>query len=163
MSHVNVWIVLTQAAVDTLRPLLDDEDYNGQHLTAVKIFRKMIDYAAVEKMFKSPTLGGTKYNLFSVTFNDVSGGAAQKVQEAFDHLEANYPNQFEVVGAWKWNGQQVMDNTASPAVPLYPLHPQLVKFMPDVWSEATSPGQYVAATVLTDVNLIQGQAHRDFS
>ena len=52
----------------------------------------------------------------------------------------------------------------SPAVPRYPINQvQLVKFMPDVWDETTSPGQYVAATQLTDVNLIQGQQPRDFT
>ena len=164
MMHVNVWFVLTQQAKDTLRPLLDDEDYSGPHLTAVKIFRKMIEYATVEKMFKTPTIQGKVWHLFSVTFNDLNGDAKQKAQDAFDHLTANYANNFSVVGAWKWDGSQVMDNTVSPAVPRYPINQtQLLKFMPDVWSEATSPGQYVPATQLTDVNLIQGQANRDFT
>ena len=162
MSHVNLWIALTDAAKTTLRPLLDDEDYAGPHLTAVRIFRNMIEYGTVTNMFKSPTLAGTKYHLFSLTFNDIHGQAAQKLQAALVYLEDNYTNQFEVVGAWKWDGSQIMDNSVSPAVPFYPLHPQLVKFMPDVW-DTSSPPQLIAATELTDVNLIQGQAHRDFS
>jgi len=173
MSHHNVWIVLTENAKNILRPLLDDPDYNGQHLTAVKIFRKMIDYGTVEKMFKTPTVQGFVWYLFSITFNDIDGQAAQRVQDAFDHLEANYPNQFEVVGAWQWDGRQIgtqweLDTGGEPTgntigTPTYPINQtQLLKFMPDVWN-GDEPPTYSPATELTDVNLIQGQTFRRFT
>jgi len=38
--------------------------------------------------------------------------------------------------------------------PIYPMHPQILKFMPDV--------DGLPATVVTDVNLGQGQVHRNF-
>jgi hypothetical protein len=161
--NINIWIVLTETAKDTLRPLLDDPTYDGPHLTAVKIFRRMIDIATVERMFKSPTLGGTKYFLYSVTFNDIGGGGAQKLQDALEYLEANYPAQFEVVGAWLWDGRQVGTQWVDPedhsqgttGTPLYPIHPQLIQFMPDVGG--------APATELADVNLVQGQSPRQFT
>ena len=41
---VNIWLVITQTAKNTLRDLMDDQEYDGQHIKAVKIFRKMADY-----------------------------------------------------------------------------------------------------------------------
>ena len=168
--NANVWIGLKQSAVDILRPLLDDSEYDGPHLTAVKIFRRMTDIATVENLFKKPTLGGDVYQLFSVNFNQIEGDTAQKIQDAFDYLETNYLNQFAVVGAWWWDGRQIGTQWVDEAdhsqgttgTPLYPINAtQLVKFMPDVWN-GDDPPTYSAATVLTDVNLIQGQSQRRF-
>lgn len=168
MQPVNLWIALSQAGYDTLRPLLDDDAYDGQHLTAVKIFRRMIDTATVEKMFKTPTIGGKVWRLFSLYFADLDGDQAQKLQQALTYLENNYPAQFEVVGAWWWDGRQVgtqwvdeNDNSlGTTGTPLYPVHPQALQFMPDVWDPLNEV--YVAPTVLTDVNLLQGQSSRRF-
>jgi hypothetical protein len=147
-----------------LRPLIDDYDYTGQHLTAVRIFRKMADIATVETMFKKPTLGGNVHQLFSVNFNDINKDAAQRIQDALIHLENNYPAQFEVVGVWQWDGRQAgtqweLDQDGertgnTTGTPTYPLHAQLIQFMPDVGG--------IPATELADVNLIQGQSPRRF-
>lgn len=172
MSHYNLWIALSQAGKDTLRPLLDDSDYEGQHLIAVKIFRRMIDISTVERMFKTPTFNSKVWHLYSITFNDLGGQAAQKLQDALAHLEANYPAQFEVVGVWQWDGRQAGTQWVDPddhsqgttGTPLYPIHAQLLNFMPDVW-DGVDPEipVYIPATVLTDVNLIQGQTERRFA
>lgn len=172
MQAVNLWIALTQNAYNTLRPLLDDSEYAGPHLTAVKIFRRMADLATVEKMFKTPTIGGKVWHMFSVYFADLDGDQAAKLQQALTYLENNYPAQFEVVGAWWWDGRQIgtqwVDENdhslGTTGTPLYPVHPQVVKFMPDVW-DMTDPENPVAvpATQPTDVNLLQGQAQRRFT
>ena len=178
MIHINIWIALTETAKNILRPLLDDEDYAGQHLQAVIFFREMREYAQVERMFKTPTFNSSVWHLFSLTFNDLSGQASQKVQDGLVHMEANYPNQFEVVGVWKWDGLQAgtqweldIDGRRTGNVigtPTYPIHPQTLQFMPDVWDGVpydplTETPNYIPATVLTDVNLIQGQTERRFT
>ena len=46
--NVNVFLILTATAKNALRPLMSDYEYDGQHLKAVKIFRKMAHFAVVE-------------------------------------------------------------------------------------------------------------------
>lgn len=169
--HINLWIGLKQSAFDTLRPLLDDYEYDGQHLLAVRFFRRMINHATVDRMFKVANIGGDDYRLFSLTFNDLNKNAALRLQEGLDHLTSNYPNQFAVAGAWFWDGRQVGTQWVDPedhsqgttGTPLYPINEtQLLKFMPDVWN-GDDPPTYSAATQLTDVILTQGQSHRRFT
>lgn len=56
MNTVNVFIALSQPALNILKPLLDDNEYDGQHLTAVKIFRKMADRGVVQRMFRADSI-----------------------------------------------------------------------------------------------------------
>jgi hypothetical protein len=62
---------------------------------------------------------------------------------------ADYPNQIAIVGAWGWDGQQL-------GPPHYPIPDYLWRFMPPEVG-ATSNAD------LVDVNLLMGQAPRDFS
>lgn len=172
--HYDLWLALSQTGKDTLIPLLDDAEYDGPHLTAVKIFRKVINLAGIERMYKTPTINSKVWYLYSVVFNDLSGDAKQKAQDAISYLETNYPGNFVVVGAWKWDGLQVgqqweldQDGNRTGGVtgtPTYPLHPRLIDFMPDVW-DYTDPENpaLVPATDLADVRLVQGQAPRRFT
>jgi hypothetical protein len=213
MRTCNVFLVITKAALDVLRPLMDDSEYNGSHIKAVRIFRRMADYRITENMWLSPVLGGKKRYLFSI---NLPGSSAAK--DAIDYLIETYPTQIAVAGAWRHDtGLQVgleytdeiasqtggdeyeyevplldddgvqmtvpqLDEFGNPVLdefgeriqipvtvgeigytpivttyvvegtPVYPQHPQLIKFMPLV--------DGLAATELTDVNLKVGQSPR---
>ena len=166
--NVNVFLIITQTAKNTLRHLMDDHEYDGQHLKAVRIFRRMAHYAVVEQMWKKPVIGGKKRFLYSIT-------VPRNAKDAIDYLLEEYPNQIAVAGAWFWDGRQVgtrwetvdgerTGNTTG--TPMYPINQnQLKKFMPDI-IERDGDGNIIAttpATELTDVNLEQGMAPRRFT
>jgi len=162
-QNANVWIVLSDTLYQQIKDILTDDEYSGPEEDLLNFLRHQIDWRTTFKLFKTQTILGEVRYLFNLSFNGRDSSLGQ-VKQAIDALSAIYGIDFSVAGSWWWDGSQGMDNSVSPAVPFYPINQsQLLKFMPDVWSEATSPGQYVAATVLTDVNLIQGQSPRDFS
>ena len=168
---VNVWAAISSTGTAEIRQALTDDEYSGPVTdTEQKIFRRMADFATVERMFKKPTVAGKVWHLFSLNFDGTT-----KARDALDWLEANRANHFVIVGAWWWDGRQVgtqwetdqdgnrTGNTTG--TPLYPIHPRLIDFMPDdpVYDGNGDLTGYQAATQLTDVNLIQGQAPRRFT
>ena len=169
--NVNVWLAISASGTTAIRTRLTtaDEDYAGPITkTEHRIFRRMADFVTVERLFKKPTIGGKKWHLFSLNFT-----ATRNAKTALDWIAANRPGHFVIVGAWHWDGRQVgtqweivdderTGNTIG--TPTYPIHPQLLKFMPDI-IERDEDGNVISTTpaaVLTDVNLIQGQDPRRF-
>lgn len=143
MSTVNVWVALSDAAFNAVRARLNtpEDEYQGPVTdTEAVIFRRMADFVAVNSMFLTPTIGGKKWHLFSLNFE-----ASATAKTALDWVAANHPSDFVIGGAWNWDGSQV---TNGQGTALYPPHPRLTDFMPN--------------GVLADINLIQGQAPRDF-
>ena len=156
--NVNVWIGIRKTALDVLRPLMDDPEYDGEHIIAVKIFRHMIKYRTSANHFKTARFSGKDWKMYSLTFNSREVNL-NRVKEAIDYLVANYGTQVKIAGAWKWNGLQSGTNLVDGEIVGTPIYPvlataQLLKFMPDV--------DGVPATVLAQVTLVQGQAHRIF-
>ena len=70
-----------------------------------------------------------------------------------DDQEPNYDPRFVLRVTGNVEENYVSGSTGTPT---YPLHPQLINFMPDVGDPP------VPATELTDVNLLQGQPPRSF-
>ena len=163
---VNVWIGLrddAQAAI--LTRLRWDEETQGPYTGPVtdrqhKLFSYMHDRENTQRLFKQATLGGRVWTVWSVYF-DLPGNILQLVKAELDQMLVDYPTQFVVTGAWHWDGRQVgtewTDETqiATTGTPVYPMHPQILKFMPDV--------DDLPATVVTDVNVGMGQSLRRFS
>ena len=178
--NANIFLILTTTAKNILRPLMDDCSYDGPHLEAVKIFRKMAHFQIVERMWKKPTIGGKKRFLYSIT-------VPRNAKDAIDYLLEEYPNQIAVAGAWFWDGRQVgtqfvldedgsktynldengepIDQPITTGTSTYPIgRNALLKFMPDI-IERDSEGAIIStnpATELTDVNLEQGMQPRIF-
>jgi hypothetical protein len=151
----NVWIVLRDDAQALIIERLQwDTQASGEYTGPVpdrahRIFQWMADHGSVQRLFKTVTIGGRQYKLWSVNVP-----ASKTVKDEIDWLIATYPNQVIVAGAWNLDtGAQIGG---------YGIHPQLIKFMPDVWN-GDIPPTFSTATVLTDVNLLLGQAPRDFS
>jgi hypothetical protein len=78
-----------------------------------------------------------------------------------EYLRSNFAGLYQVLGAWNWDGVMHGQTTVgatedTPEVitgnPTYPLHPQHLKWMPNV--------EGAPATVFVQVNLLQGQAAR---
>lgn len=168
--NANVFLIITKAAKDVIRPLMSDYEYDGPNLKAVKLFRRMAHFTITENKWKSPTIAGKKRYLYSITIP-----ANQKAKDAIDYLLAEYPNQIAVGGAWWWDGRQVgtqwaLDEGGSrtgdvTGTPTHPIPSQLIQFMPDI-IERDSEGAIISTTpamVLTDVNKEQGCAPRRFN
>lgn len=175
----NVWIAIREEAQAAIIERLrwDDElEYTGpvtdrEH----RLFRYMADQDTVQKLFKTSTAGGKVWTLWSVNFTE----SLPKVKIELDQLLADRPNHVAILGAWRHNGSQhgmepvystrTVDGIEETYVSgyggtaTYPVNQtQLLKFMPDVWN-GDEPPTYTAATQITDVNIMAGQALRDFS
>ena len=160
-QNANVWIVLSDTLYQQIKDILTDDEYAGPEEDLLNFLRHQVDWKTTFQLFKTPIILGEVRYLFSLSFNGRDTNLGQ-VKQTIDALSASYGIDFSVAGSWWWDGSQGMDNSVSPAVPFYPINQaQLLKFMPDVW-DGSSPPQPVPAAQLTDVNLVQGQAPRDF-
>ncbi len=170
-QNVNVWIVVTDNVWKTIKERINDDDYDGELVNAVRAIRMQADPIGSSRSFRKPTLANKKRKLISINFP--KGSRSTIIKEALALLDTELGNKFQVAGAWWWDGRQVgtkwvNDEDHSEGVkgsPLYPTNPtQLVKFMPDVVVDNSDPENpvYGPATELTDVNLTQGQAKRQF-
>jgi hypothetical protein len=144
-----------------------DEESQGEYTGPVtnrqyRLFRYMQDFTQRQKLFRKPTLNGRVWTLWSVMFDDEIN-VLQLIQDEIDQLAADYPSQVVVAGAFHWEGNQVgttlvsTDPPTQTGTPTYPLHPQLIEFMPDTDDQGTRP------TELSDTNLLFGQAPRIFA
>ena len=99
------------------------------------------------------------HELWSLYYDVVDGAELLQIR---NDLNADFPGQLRTIGAWWWDsGLQVMNPAG--VQPQFPINiPQTLEFMPEVWN-GDEPPTFSPATVLTDVNLGQGQAQRDFS
>ena len=108
---VNVWMALSDAAQDiVIESLRWDEETQGDYTGPLRnrsrrLFEYMQQDATRRRLWISPTLAGTVYNLWSIDFND-EGSVLQEVRDEIDFLIAEYPNQISVLGAWKETGEQ---------------------------------------------------------
>ena len=178
--NVNIWIALSTSAKNAINTRLrwnteTDGEYTGPVSdTEYRIFRRMAHHSITSRMWKTPTLGGKTWHLFSLTF-DLSGTNKNKLKDALDWLAANRGNLFQIVGAWHWSGRQVgtqweLDQDGNrtgntTGTPTYPINTsQLLKFMPDIieYDNDGNVTSITAATAVTDVNLEQGQFFRRF-
>jgi hypothetical protein len=149
---INVWLIIRDDAKQLINAALNtrEEEYQGPVPNkARKIFETMACRAQIQRMFKSPDIGGNAYHLYSLYINSDD---KQKAKDAIDYLITEYPNHIIIGGAWRWDGTQISD---------YPPHSQLIKMMPDVFDEGSQT--YIPATELTDINLLFGPSPRDFS
>ena len=173
--NVNVWIGLSQAARDAYLAYKQGET-TVMDETTYKILDRMADHAVVEPMFKTVAAAGKNYRLFSVNLD----GSA-KAKTAIDYINDKWGNHIIIGGVWWWDGRQVgtdwiMDAEGVPTgevtgTPLYPINPNLYKFMPDTY-DMTDPENPVAIPAssnadLTDVNIVIDstgrQANRRFA
>ena len=104
---------------------------------------------AVRDIFKKPDEGPRSYELWSLYYEIEDGAELLQIR---NDLNAEFPGQVRTIGAWWWDGSQVLNPGGTQ--PLFPLHTSVLEYMPDIDG---SP-----ATELTDVNLGLGQSPRQF-
>ena len=150
---VNLWLVLSeQAQTRALESVRWDEESQGEYNGPLtnrqrRLFNYFADGDVVRQRFSSPTLQGRVANLWSLTF-DEARDTLQAIQSEIDTLLATYPNNIAVIGAWNFRtGEQVGGYT-----------------IPN-WAWRMMPADIGATSNadLQDINLIFGQAPRDFS
>lgn len=130
----------------------------------IELFNNIHDSDYLDNAFKKWNAAGRVYRVWSCYIN--KGGSLTQVRQDVDILLAAYPNDFDITGAWRYDtGAEV--GTIGGGVALYPIAPQVVNFMPDVTTDPGDPPDvpptFGPATVPTDVNLLAGQAPRDFN
>jgi len=107
---VNIWLGLRTTAQNAIMERLNwDEEAQGPYVGPVsdrdaKVFRYMSDQANKQRLFKTATISGADYKLWSLDFDQ----NLPLVKQELDRLTAENPTQMRVVGAWWWNdGRQV--------------------------------------------------------
>ncbi len=162
----NIWLALRDDAqvlvVERLRwNVLTQGQYSGPITNRqARLFSYMADQDTTQRLFRVDNVGGHDWVAWNVYFN-LPGNILQQARVELDQLIADYPNRVKVTGAWSFEtGEQIKQG----GVPIYPLHPRLIEFMPDV-VEAVDRVETsrTRPTVLSDVILVAGQAPRDFS
>lgn len=134
--------------------------------STVDLFNEIHDAAAVERLFKPWNAAGRTYKLWSAYTNKPENTA--QIRADLDALIAADPNDFSISGAWScMDGGEV---GADGAGVWYPIPPQILNFMPDIMTDPGDPEAdppvpptYIEADAPTDVNLLAGQAKRDFT
>jgi hypothetical protein len=175
---VNLWVALSQQGLDEYKAkraaIRDGTEYTGpMDNKTFKILSAMADTDTVQRMFKTVAAGGKVYTLFSLYAEGTTSA-----QNALDYLQEKWPNHFLVIGCWWMDGRQCGTEWEYDAsgnltggvtgAPLYPIHAQAWKTMPDIVEYDASGNEIsrVAATSnadLRDINVLQGQEPRRFA
>ena len=109
---VNAWLALRDDAQSALVTRLEwDTESQGDYTGPVtnrtaKIFATLQDRDAVQRLFRVDNVAGRDWTLWNCYF-DAPGNVLQIVQDELDQLALEYPSQFVIVGAWKWDGAMV--------------------------------------------------------
>lgn len=130
-----------------------------------QFFRNVYDQDAIDRLFKQHEAQGRVYSLFSAYSNKPDDH--QQVRSDLDAIAATYPMDFLMMGAWDYDtGAEV----GGSGTEFWPIPAQYLNFMPDVMTDPGDPEAdppvpptYAPATDPIDVNLLFGQAPRDFS
>ena len=185
---VNVLIAISSTARTLIRERLmwdSEEEYTGPVTDLeYKIFRRMADLRQTENMWKTPTIAGKTWRLFSLSFD-----ASAQAKTALDWIAANRANHFHILGAYRHdNGLQVglsyvydedgnrtyTETTDDDVItrvyditgtPVYEQHAALLSFMPDIieYDSEGIPTGSTPATELRQINTRVGQANRIFN
>ena len=142
------WVATDPPVPPVNFPLL--ENLNDE---TIAFFNESHDAGSLDKLFEYYAANGRDYRLWSFYVTRLAD--LTPVRNNLDALEANYGQDFLILGAWRYSdGQQVA---------AYPPHPALINFMPPTWDYSTNPPTEIPPTGLRNVNVLAGQAHRDFS
>jgi hypothetical protein len=173
MNSFNLWLGMSQAFQADLVPLIQEgtpatafPGLNQLDEVTLALFRNTHDAESVERLFKLwPGPGSKNFRVWSFYFAKPEQGDI--IRADIDQMAATYPADFLPMGAWRCdNGREVGATYSEEGVQTdtgwWPVPAQVVNFMPDVWN-GDDPATYTPATEPTDVNVLMGQAPRDFS
>lgn len=130
-----------------------------------EFFRAIYDENALDRLFLKWTSPQAKeFNMLSFYANKPENVA--QVESDLNAMQSTYSDDFSILGAWRCDdGMQIGGNDT----PSFPTPSFAINFMPDVMidpgdpeADPVVPPTYERPTQLTDVNLLFGQAKRDF-
>lgn len=153
---INLWLALKKESAELINSALttSPEPYTGSVVEGTLSFiRTMPDLYKVQSLFKSPTIDGNTYYVYSLYLND----DAQAMSSRISALSDEYTDHVIVLGAWNLDGSQVVG---------HPPHLQLIDFMPDTFiGDISDPSSwaYQETSEITDIVRISSQSPRDFS
>lgn len=141
---VNLWMGFDDRAQIAANPQGDD--------VPSAAYRALGD-PSVRSIFRQDNPAGPRsYELWSLYYE---GDDQQDVLDIRNALLAEYPGQLRTIGAWWWDGAQVLG---------FPLHARILEFIPDVVIYDSDGNEMSRTRPITpsDVNLGLGQAPRVF-
>ena len=141
------WVATEPPVPPVNFPLL--ENLNEE---TIAFFNESHDAGSLDKLFRHYDSGNRNYRVWSFYVTRLSD--VTPVRNNLDALTANYPLDFLIMGAWQFETGQ--------AVSAYPSPPSLINFMPPTWDHDTNPPTEIPPTEVSDVNLLAGQAPREF-
>ena len=171
---INLFVALSEPVDAVLKQYQENvESLTDEQKTQLDSMTSHGDWGRVSKLIKTYTNPQTSvtYYGYSIYFNYKPGVSEQLIA---DWLTAFGVDNVVIAGAWdfdtglSWGLSYTYDDegeiTGTEGTALFPTHPLLMAFMPDVVThdEEGNETSREAATVLTDVNLISGQAPRVF-
>ena len=147
---INAWVEIRNDFTFPAEDPADDTELQAKNRETLS---KCGDIAVIPNIFKARVQGPRTWKVYSLLY-DVQTG--QEFEQAVELFKSENPGQTDVLGAWHYeDGRQYGVELNGSGTPLYPIPARVIDYMPDVDG---SP-----ATVVTDVNLYYGQAHRDFT
>jgi len=176
MSAVDLFIAFSDQAVTEFKARRDDPDYSGpMDDRTYQVMSRMHDLDNRQRLFKTTTLAGKTYNLFSMIIT----GNLQAAKDAVDDVTAEWPTHIVAIGAWWFDtGLQVGTEgvydedgnlTGITGTPTYPIHAQTWRLLTDNFDGYDGSGDpiYTPLTSNADIrpetiNRCLGQADRRF-
>lgn len=159
MSEYNFWIGMSNQFQSELVPfILNDTppvDFPmiGMMNDETKaFFRQSYDAGSLDHLFRHHVVNTRDYRVWS--FYITKPDDVDAVRNNLDAMNAQYPQDFLLMGGW--------DYETGAAVQAYPSPASLINFMPPTWDHETDPPTLIEPTELMDVNLLAGQAPREF-
>ena len=159
MAEYNFWIGMSDGFQGELVPFILDgtPPVNFPMIGLMNeetkdFFRQSYDSGALDHLFRHYYVDPRDYRVWS--FYVLKPDDVTPVRNNLDAMTTEYPQDFLIMGAWAFLTGQ--------AVQAYPSPPSLINFMPLTWDHGTEPPTAIEPTELTDVNLLAGQAPREF-
>lgn len=121
----------------------------------IAFFKESHDAGTLDRIFQRYVANSRNYRLWSFYVTKLLD--VTPVRNNLDALSSNYPQDFLIMGAWRVDTGQ--------AVTAYPSPPSLINFMPPTWDHDVVPPAEpieIPPTEVSDVNLLAGQAPREF-
>lgn len=151
MATHNFWIGMSQYFQGELVPFIleDTPPVNFPLISLMSdetkaFFEQSHDADTLDMLYRHYIVGQRDYRVWSFYIQQPDDTA--QVRSDLDAMNAQYPQDFLIMGAWEFD--------TGTALQAYPSPPSLINFMPLVNGQEP--------TELTDVNLLAGQAPREF-
>lgn len=152
----NLWLMVRDDVAPDINECLNTlpEDYIGSVTDLTReIFEKMPDFGDVQDRFRVGTIDDNTYYMYSLYYQT---SEHIDLEDDIDYLVAQYPDpRILIGGAWDIEDGGIVSHGE------LPIHTDLIQMMPYIINQVTL--ELEEPTEVADVNVIAGQAPRDFT